>query len=89
MKGSVRVFIRARPCLFNEITCLSYDINNNSQLKSSNYSHMFEDIENRSIIIENSVSSKKFEFYKAFKEHTTQQEIFNEIEPLIDSFLDG
>jgi len=80
LKGAIRVFVRVRPVLEGEME----DGNENNAVLHC--------IDNRKIVlsdIQNDNSEKAYTFDQVFDPSTSQKSVYDEIEPLIQSVVDG
>lgn len=80
LKGNIRVYCRVRPVLEFE--------------KKNNGAEMAADVteypvSNEITLTRDAASSNRFEFDTVFQPSTTQEEVFEDISPLITSVLDG
>ncbi|CAO2832711.1 unnamed protein product [Amaranthus hypochondriacus] len=73
IKGSIRVFCRIRPLLWNTIR--------------KNDDPFVVDMDK--VIVKSAGSKKEFEFDKVFSQSSTQEDVFVEVEPILRSALDG
>lgn len=82
LRGNIRVFCRARPLLPFEL--------NNGETSIVNYSALENDAATRShITIQHKTKPYEFEFDCVFDEHSTQSSIYDQLNYLITSCLDG
>ncbi|KAL0558412.1 hypothetical protein IC582_002977 [Cucumis melo] len=73
IKGSIRVFCRVRPFLLTDRRRICDPIL----------------VEQDKVRVRSSGTKKEFEFDKIFSKETSQEEIYSEVEPIIQSALDG
>ncbi|KII72315.1 Carboxy-terminal kinesin 2 [Thelohanellus kitauei] len=87
LRGTIRVCCRVRPVLPHEDNGNSYFI----EYKTSDFSVVVSSAKDRETVTGSKVESKKYEFTfdAIFGADSSQKTVFEEIEPLIQSALDG
>eukprot|EP00795_Rhopilema_esculentum_P001813 gene1813-16303_t len=78
LKGNIRVFCRVRPSIKED---------GSGQAAENVMSYDFED--DALIYVEHRGNNKEFEVDRVFRPESTQEEVFNEVKPLVTSCIDG